>query len=236
MQERFYQDPYQTRLATTVLRHDDTGLVLADTLCYPQGGGQPGDSATLTLADGRTLAVVDTRRDKATRDIVHQCAPDAPRLAPGDAVTLELDWTRRYRHMRLHTCLHLLAAVVGAGVTGGNIGDGSARLDFALDEGQQLDKDGIEAGLARLIAADLAVSVEMTSGARLAAEPELVKTLSVQPPLDLPEIRLIRVDGVDLQPCGGTHVRRSGEIGRVAVSKIESKGARNKRVVVALLD
>lgn len=236
MPERFYLDPYQTTLHTTVLSHDERGLVLADTLCYPLGGGQPGDTATLQLADGRQLAVTDTRRDKASREIVHQLAAGSPQLAAGSAVTLQLDWARRHRHMRVHTCLHLLSCVIRAGVTGGNLTADSGRLDFDLPEGMELDRDHIERELNALIAANHAVTVQMTSGEALRAQPELIKTMSVTPPLDLPEIRLIAIDGIDLQPCGGTHVRQTGEIGQVLVKKIESKGARNKRVVIALAD
>ncbi|WP_293766738.1 alanyl-tRNA editing protein [uncultured Aquitalea sp.] len=236
MPERFYLDPYQTTLDTRVLRHDEAGLVLEDTLCYPLGGGQPGDTATLTLADGTALAIADTRRQRETREILHLVAADTPRLAPGTAVTLTLDWQRRHRHMRVHTGLHLLSVVIKAGVTGGNLTAESGRLDFDLPEGMELDKDEIERGLNALVAQDLPVSIQMTSGEALRARPELIKTMSVTPPLDLPEIRLIEIAGVDLQPCGGTHVRSTGEIGRMVVKKIESKGARNKRVVVALAD
>lgn len=234
MPERFYLDPYQTTLHTTVLSHDDRGVVLADTLCYPLGGGQPGDTATLQLADGTQLAITDTRRDKTSREIVHQLAAGSPPLAAGAAVTLQLDWARRHRHMRVHTCLHLLSCVIRAGVTGGNLTADSGRLDFDLPEGMELDREHIERELNALIAANHAVTVQMTSGEALRAQPELIKTMSVTPPLDLPEIRLIAIDGIDLQPCGGTHVRQTAEIGPVVVKKIESKGARNKRVVIAL--
>ncbi|XLM23231.1 alanyl-tRNA editing protein, partial [Chromobacterium piscinae] len=225
---------YQTRLATRVVRHDDAGLVLEDTLCYPLGGGQPGDSATLTLADGGTLRIADTRRDRETRAILHQTEGDI-RLAPGTEVTLDLDWDRRYRHMRIHTCMHLLGVVIKAGVTGGNMTAESGRLDFSLPEGMELDKEEIEAELNRLVEADLPVAVKMTSGEALQAQPELIRTMSVTPPLHLPEIRLIEIEGVDLQPCGGTHLARTGEVGRVRVKKIENKGARNKRVVLELV-
>jgi misacylated tRNA(Ala) deacylase len=163
-------------------------------------------------------------------------AAGSPQLAAGSAVTLQLDWARRHRHMRVHTCLHLLSCVIRAGVTGGNLTADSGRLDFDLPEGMELDRDHIERELNALIAANHAVTVQMTSGEALRAQPELIKTMSVTPPLDLPEIRLIAIDGIDLQPCGGTHVRQTGEIGQVLVKKIESKGARNKRVVIALAD
>lgn len=234
MHERFYTEPYLTTLDTTVLSHDERGLILADTLCYPLGGGQPGDSAIVSWADGGTLRIVDTRRDRETRVVLHQTEADAPQLAAGTSVTIALDWERRYRHMRIHTCLHLLSVVIKAGVTGGNLSAESGRLDFDIPEDMQLDKQRIEQELNRLIAENRPVSVRMTSGAALKADPSLIKTMSVTPPLDLPEIRLIEIEGADLQPCGGTHVARTGEIGQVEVKKIESKGARNKRVVIAL--
>ena len=236
MAEQFNLDAYQQLLHTQVQQHDERGLILDDTLCYPLGGGQPGDSATLTLADGSQLHISDTRRDKESRQILHSVPADAPRLAAGTPVTLALDWPRRYRHMRIHTCLHLLSVVIKAGVTGGNLSADSGRLDFDLPEGMELQADAIEQALNALVARDLPVRVSMTSGDALKAQPELIKTMAVTPPLHLPEIRLIEIDGVDLQPCGGTHVGRTGEIGRVQVKKIESKGARNKRVIITVAD
>lgn len=235
MQEHFYTNAYQAELKTTVVEHNEAGLVLADTIFYPLGGGQPGDTGKVTLVDGSEIAITDTRRDRTTRQIMHILAADAAFLAAGTPVTIILDWERRYRHMRVHTCLHLLSVVIKAGVTGGNISVNSGRLDFDLPEGMELDKEQIETDLNALIAADHTLVVEMTSGEALKAKPELIKTMSVTPPLELPEIRLINIgNGVDLQPCGGTHVARTGEIGPVVIKKIESKGARNKRVVVAL--
>lgn len=230
--ELFYDDTYQRTCTAHVVRHDDAGVVLDATLCYPLGGGQPGDTGTLTTTDGQTLAIRDTRRDRETREIVHVVDAGAPRLEPGTAVTVALDWERRHRHMRMHTCMHLLSAVIKAGVTGGNLTDSKGRLDF--DAGDMvIDADHVNAELARLIAADLPLSVRHISGEALAAQPELIKTLSVTPPMHLPDIRLVEIEGADLQPCGGTHVARTGEIGAVRVSKIESKGARNRRVVLA---
>ncbi|GGY07662.1 alanyl-tRNA editing protein [Paludibacterium paludis] len=233
MQEQFYRDPYQRVLETRVLRHDEQGLVLEDTLCYPLGGGQPGDSATIR-ATGVELKVTDTRRDRESREIRHQVPDAGGLLPPGTAVSLELDWERRHRHMRIHTCLHLLSVVIPVPVTGGNLNDETGRLDFNLPEGMELDKAVIEEGINRLITENHPVEIIMTSGEALKAQPELIKTMSCTPPLELPEIRLVNIPGVDLQPCGGTHVARTGEIGRVEVRKIENKGARNKRVVIAL--
>lgn len=230
--ERFYEDSYLRECEARVLRHDDAGLVVDATVFYPLGGGQPGDSGAAILADGTRIAIVDTRRDRDTREIVHLVAADTPTLAPGTPLTLQLDWTRRHRHMRMHTCLHLLSAVIKAGVTGGNLTDHGGRLDFDA-AGMELDADAIDAALQRLVDADLPVRISHTSGSALAAQPELIRTMAVTPPLHLPDIRLIEIEGADLQPCGGTHVARTGEIGAVRVAKIENKGARNRRVALA---
>lgn len=233
--ELFNDDAYLARCRARVLRHEGNALVVDATVFYPLGGGQPGDSGWLILADGSRHAIADTRRDKATREIVHQLDAVLPPLPPGTEVELEIDWPRRHRHMRMHTCLHLLSAVIRAGVTGGNLTDQNGRLDFDAAE-LALDADDIGEQLQRLIVADLPVRVRGISGADLAAQPELIRTMSVTPPLHLPLIRLIEIESADLQPCGGTHVRHTGEIGAVRVARIENKGARNKRVVLAFAD
>ena len=230
--ELFNEDAYLRQAQAKVLRHDEAGLVLDSTLFYPLGGGQPGDTGALILGDGRRIPVIDTRRDRETRAIVQVLGEDAPLLAADTPVMLELDWNRRHRHMRMHTALHLLSAVIKAGVTGGNLTDQSGRLDFDTGE-MKLDADAITAELQRLIAEDREVRVRRISSDELRAQPELIRTMSVSPPLDVPTVRLIEIDGTDLQPCGGTHVARTGEIGAIRVSKIESKGARNRRVVLA---
>src|SRR5258708_26974074 len=200
------------------------------------GGGQPGDSGVRKRADGSEIAIADTRKGEAPGEIVHVPAAPSP-LVAGDHVTAVIDWARRYRHMRVHTCLHLLCAAVPAGVTGGAIGDGKGRLDFDLaDSVLTLDKAAIEAQLNDLIARDLAVSGRWIDDAELAAHPELVRTMSVKPPTGQGRVRLMEVAGTDLQPCGGTHVRATGEIGAVRIDKIESKGKRNRRVSLSLVD
>ncbi|HEV8692796.1 MAG TPA: alanyl-tRNA editing protein [Lysobacter sp.] len=233
--ELFNEDAYLRQAQAKVLRHDGTGLVLDATLFYPLGGGQPGDTGALILEDGRRIPVVDTRRDRETRAIVQLLGEDAPLLAAGTPVVLELDWNRRHRHMRMHTALHLLSAVIKAGVTGGNLTDQSGRLDFDTGE-MKLDADAITAELQRLVAEDREVRVRRIGSDELRAQPELIRTMSVSPPLDVPSVRLIEIDGADLQPCGGTHVARTGEIGAIRVSKIESKGARNRRVGLAFVE
>jgi misacylated tRNA(Ala) deacylase len=233
--ELFNDDAYLRQATAHVLRHDEHGLVLDATVFYPLGGGQPGDTGEVVLDDGRRIRVTDTRRDRETRQIVSTLAADAPLLAPGTPVTLELDWTRRHRHMRMHTALHLLSAVIKAGVTGGNLTDQSGRLDF--DTGDlRLDASQLTQQLQALVAADRAVHVRSIPGDELRAQPELIRTMSVSPPLDVPLVRLIDIQDTDLQPCGGTHVARTGEIGAIRVGKIENKGAHNRRVVLSFVE
>lgn len=235
MPERFYIDPYQTRLETSVVSQDEHGgLVLADTIFYPLGGGQPADTGRLLTQDGACYPIVNTLRDDATRRITH-CLADAPQLAPGTPVTLELDWERRYRHMRMHTCQHLLSVVLPYEITGGNLTTEGGRMDFNLPEGVTLDKESIQRELDRMVAAATPVHLRLTSSEALRAQPELVKTMTAPPPLDADEIHLVEIEGIDLQSCAGTHVRNTAEVGQVLVKKIENKGARNKRVHVALL-
>ncbi|HXZ03169.1 MAG TPA: alanyl-tRNA editing protein [Stellaceae bacterium] len=227
----FRDDAYLGSCAARVLAADARGILLDRTVFYPQGGGQPGDCGALRLADGRRVAIVDTRKGESAEAVLHVPAPDAVLPAPGEAVTAEIDWPRRYRLMRVHTCLHLLSVVIDGAVTGGQIADGKGRLDFDVP-GDTLDKSAIAERLAALIAADHPATARWISDAELAARPELVRTMSVKPPMGQGRVRLIDIAGVDLQPCGGTHVRRTGEIGPVAVVKIENKGRQNRRVVI----
>ena len=234
-EELFRNDAYLKHCEATVIAADAAGVRLDRTVFYPMGGGQPGDTGALRRADGTSIRVIDTRKGQAPGEIVHVLEPDAPPPAIGEKVVAEIDWERRYRHMRMHTSLHLLSAVVPAGVTGGQIGESRSRLDF--DSGDmKLDKDEITVKLNDLIAANHPVTVRWISEEDLAAKPELVRTMSVKPPMGSGKVRLLDIPGVDLQPCGGTHLRATGEIGRVAVEKIESKGKRNRRVVVALAE
>jgi misacylated tRNA(Ala) deacylase len=237
--ELFRDDAYLQDCEATVIAVDAIGIRLDQTVFYPMGGGQPGDSGVLRRADGSAIAIADTRKGEAPGEIVHVPAAPvadlAPPLTPGERVTVALDWTRRYRHMRMHSCLHLLCAAVPAGVTGGSIGDGKGRLDFDAGE-TVLDKAAIEEKLNALIAQNLPVSARWIDDAEMAARPELVRTMSVKPPSGQGRVRLMEVAGTDLQPCGGTHVRATGEIGAVRVDKIESKGKRNRRVSLSLAE
>lgn len=234
-EELFRDDSYLKTCTATVTAVDGAGIVLDRTVFYPMGGGQPGDVGVLRRADGTTIAITDTRKGQASGDIVHVAAQGAALPSVGESVTAEIDWARRYRHMRMHTCLHLLCAVVPAGVTGGQIGADRSRLDFDTGE-LVLDKDKITEGLNALIARDIPAAPRWITDDEMAAKPELVRTMSVKPPSGLGRVRLLDVADTDLQPCGGTHVARTGEIGRVVVEKIENKGKRNRRVVVALVE
>lgn len=200
------------------------------TVFYYESGGQPGDTGTLVLADGRRCALVDARRGEQPGSVRHLlAASDLPAdLVVGTTVTVIIDWARRHRLMRMHTCLHLLSAIIVAPVTGGQVGDGYGRLDFDLPE--NIDAVDVEQRLNALIARDEAVSTRWITDTELDAHPELVKTMSVAPPRGLGSVRLVEVAGVDLQPCGGTHVARTGELGAMRIAKLEKKGARNRRV------
>ena len=232
-EELFREDAYLKSCTARVTAVDEAGIRLDRTVFYPTGGGQPGDTGVLRRTDGSTVAIADTRKGKEHGDIVHVPAAGQPPLAVGDEVTAELDWDRRYRHMRMHTSLHLLCAAVPAGVTGGQIGDQRSRLDFDAGE-LVLDKAAIADKVNALIAANHTVAPRWISDEELAAKPELVRTMSVKPPTGYGKVRLLDIAGIDLQPCGGTHVRATGEIGPIVVEKIESKGKRNRRVVIAL--
>ena len=241
-EELFRHDAYLKSCEATVVSAGPDGIVLDRTVFYPEGGGQPGDSGTLGLPDGGESAIADTRKDRATGEHRHIPAEGAALPAVGDRVTCAIDWERRHLHMRVHTALHLMCAAIDGDVTGGQIGDGRmgecrGRLDFDLPD-TSLDKAGIEAAINGLIAADLPVGAEWIADAELAARPELVRTLSVKPPMGAGSVRLLRVgdaaNTVDLQPCGGTHVARTGEIGPVVIGKIENKGRRNRRVNLRL--
>ena len=235
MQLLFREDAYAQRCPATVTAVDERGIRLDATVFYPMGGGQPGDTGVLRLADGREIAIADTLKGPLPDEVIHVPAPGAALPEVGAAVSVEIDWARRHRLMRMHSCLHLLCAVVPGEVTGGQVADGKGRLDFNLPDAK-LDKERIEAELNRLIAEDHPVRPRWIADAELEARPELVRTMSVKPPLGQGRVRLLEIEGVDLQPCGGTHVARTGEIGPVQVAKIESKGKQNRRVNLALRD
>jgi misacylated tRNA(Ala) deacylase len=226
-EELFRADSYLKECSASVVSADERGIVLDRTVFYPMGGGQPGDTGVLVLPDGSTIAIADAQ--KGDNGILHVPAPNQTLPAPGTQVTARLDWERRYKHMRMHSALHLLCAVVTGDVTGGQIGADKSRLDFNVP-GEALDKDHITRELARLVAEDKPVQPRWIEDAELQARPELVRTMSVKPPSGQGKVRLLEIDGIDLQPCGGTHVARTSEIGAIEVAKIENKGRQNRRV------
>jgi misacylated tRNA(Ala) deacylase len=226
----FQQDAYLRQCTARIAEAAPGSVVLDRTVFYPLGGGQPGDTGVLRTPDGRELRVVDTRKGEGGR-ILHLLAADAIVPAVGEEVAASLDWERRHAHMRMHTCLHLLGSVLRYGVTGGQIGADKGRLDF--DTQDEIDKERVSSAVNALIAANHPIRSQWISDEELDRQPELVRTMSVQPPRGAGRIRLLEIPGVDLQPCGGTHVAATGEIGPVALTKVESKGRRNKRVYVA---
>ncbi|WP_299147775.1 alanyl-tRNA editing protein [uncultured Tateyamaria sp.] len=232
----FRQDAYQREATATVVAHTtEGGIVLDQSIFYPTGGGQPGDSGALRW-DGADMGIATTIKGDGEAIIL---VPSEPRALPpvGAEVEQVLDWDRRFGHMRVHSALHLLSVALPFGVTGGSIGATRGRLDFDMEHAPE-DRDGLEEMLNGHVTADLRVSEDWITGADLDANPGMVKTLSVQPPRNAGRIRLVRIgdgdDMIDLQPCGGTHVARTGEIGALRIGKIEKKGRMNRRIYLHL--
>lgn len=221
--------------AKVVTIQPDGGIVLDRTVFYAASGGQPADRGTLITSSGATIPIVNVCfTDPSKTTIAHMPAAGAPSVAVGDTVKATIDWPLRHARMRMHTALHLLSAVLPYPVTGGAVGEAESRLDFDIPEAG-LDKDAITAKLAEMIALGAAVSSRWITDAELESNPGLVKTMSVKPPMGTGRVRLIEIAGLDLQPCGGTHVRNTNEIGRVRVTQVEKKGKLNRRVRLALV-
>lgn len=233
----FRQDPYLRQCDARVTGHTDEGAIVIDqTVFYPTGGGQPGDAGFVQWEKGRIAIATAIKLQGGKIGLV----PAEPAAMPpvGAQITQMLDWDRRHRHMRIHTALHLLSVVIPLPVTGGQIGAERGRLDFDMPDPLE-DVAALDEALNTLIDRDLMVTESWITDAELLANPGLVKTLSVMPPIGQGHIRLVRIgqgaDQVDLQPCGGTHVARTGEIGRVEIGRIEKKGRQNRRVSLTLL-
>ena len=230
-EELFREDAFARECDASVVGVAGGGLLLDRTVFYCTGGGQPGDRGRLILEDGDALEVLDTL--KAGDDIVHRLA-EASALPPlGARLRAEIDWERRYRLMRMHSAMHLLCRAVDCPVTGGQVGEEKSRLDFDAGEGG-LDKEAIAARLAQWIAEDHPIRHFWIDAEELEGRPELVRTMSVRPPTGSGRVRLVEIEGLDLQACGGTHVRSTAEIGTVQVGKIENKGRQNRRVNLIL--
>ncbi|HZZ91653.1 MAG TPA: alanyl-tRNA editing protein [Usitatibacter sp.] len=234
----FREEPYRRETLSTIVRADEGGIVLDRTVFYPRGGGQAGDAGEIVRGDGGILAIIDTVKGGAPDEILHVPAPDCMpavlSLQAGEPVTARIDWERRHRHMRFHTATHLLCAIVPHQTNGCSITSGYARLDFDMVE--PLDREHLDRELARLVAEAHDVRTIWITEEELDAKPDLVRTMSVAPPRGAGRVRLLEIDGVDLQPCGGTHVANTREIGAVKVVKIEKKSARTRRVVLEFRD
>ncbi|WP_206929726.1 alanyl-tRNA editing protein [Roseococcus thiosulfatophilus] len=233
----FRHNAYAQEAAAHVVSAGPEGLVLDRSIFYPRAGGQPGDSGKLCW-DGGDAAITEAVKGEGDA-ILHKLADGAPLPAPGTQVTLVLDWARRHRHMRMHSAMHLLCSLIpGAGVTGGQVGAEKSRLDFDLAEPPA--KEWLTERLNALVTEGHPITEEWITEAELEANPGLVRTLSVQPPRGAGRIRLVRIGSqtapVDLQPCGGTHVRSTAEIGRLEVLKLENKGRQNRRISLALVE
>jgi len=229
-EELFREDSYLKDCDARVVATDGAAVVLDRTVFYPLGGGQPGDTGVLSWSSG-SAAIIDTRygEDGGIRHILEDGAASP---ASGEIVRVALNWDRRYRHMRMHTAMHLLGSVLQYGVTGGNISAEKSRLDFDMEDA--VDKEAVGAALQALVANDYAISCRWISEAELDAQPELVRTMSVQPPRGKGSIRLLEIEGVDLQPCGGTHLNSTAEVGKVRIGKVENKGKHNRRINIHL--
>lgn len=231
-QDLFRHDSYLRECDAVVTAVDGDAVVLDRTIFYSTGGGQPGDTGTIDW-DGGSVKVIDTRygADGAIRHVL-EAAGAGPGV--GDKVHATIDWHRRYRHMRMHTALHLLGSILRYGVTGGNISAEKSRLDFDMDEA--IDREAVGRALKALVEEDHPVSCRWISDGELEAQPDLVRTMSVQPPKGAGKVRLLEIEGVDLQPCGGTHLKSTGEVGEVRIGKVENKGRHNRRVNIHLDD
>ncbi len=234
----FKQDAYLKEINATVVEVNDRGgIVLDRTIFYPTGGGQPGDKGTMSF-DGNKIEIATTVNGPDKIKIIHVPASQDVMPAIGDEVQLALDWDTRYKHMRVHTMMHLMCSLVPFPVTGGQVGAEGGRLDFDVDDPSKLDKEQITAALTKIIDENHPTADRWISDKEMEANPQLVRTMSVKPPMGLGKVRLLAIgeDGaVDLQPCGGTHVKSTGEIGQVVVSKIQNKGKQNRRIRVDLV-
>lgn len=235
----FREDAYRRSCDATILSVNDRGgIILDQTIFYAASGGQPGDTGVLLL-NGMSVPIGATVYGDGKSEVVHVPATPAGTPGAGMSVQAEIDWDRRHLHMRMHTALHLLCSLIPFPVTGGSIGAEESRLDFDISDAGAVDKDELTERLNGLVAADHPVTFRWIGDEELAANPGLVRTMSVKPPTGTGRVRLVSIgqDGaIDLQPCGGTHVRSTGEIARLAVTRIEKKGRQNRRIRLALVD
>jgi len=230
--ELFRDDGYLKQCDASVVAQTENKVALNQTVFYPMGGGQPGDTGTLVRENGESVMVLDTIKDRDSGQIWHILEAGIE-LDENEPLSAKINWERRHKIMRLHSCMHMLCAIIPVPVTGGSIRDeGTARLDFDLPE--PLDKAALDAQLNELTHADHPMMLSWITDDELKSQPDLVRTMSVQPPMGSGRVRLVKFDQVDLQPCGGTHVANSNEIGAVTIQSIKKKGRLNRRITVAL--
>ncbi len=232
--ELFREDGYLRSCTAVVKGIVESGFITDQTVFYPLGGGQPGDIGTAMANDTDKLGIIDTRKNRETGDIIHIIAEGSALPELGVVLELEIDWERRHRLMRMHSCMHMLCVVIPAPVTGGSIRDGSGRLDFDLPDPPE--KDDLELRLNEIIQENHPMTLSWISDEEMQNNPELVKTMSVAPPIGSGQVRLVKFGDADLQACGGTHVANSGEIGPVCVKSIKNKGKQNRRVTIEFAD
>ncbi len=232
--ELFRSDSYLRECEASVTALQDNAIILDQTIFYPTGGGQPGDSGTFELADGRIITVANTVKDRDTGTHLHLVEEGTPLPAVGEKIKCALNWERRYLLMRMHTAMHILCSKVDGAVTGGSVGLEKSRLDFDLPEAP--DKEALAAAINTEIEADKPVEIGSITDEELENNPDLVRTMSVKPPTGQGSVRTIRVGDVDYQPCGGTHVKSTGEIGLIRIGKVEKKGKLNRRINIHFAD
>lgn len=231
----FEQDAYLKHCEAEVVAVENNQVILNQTVFYPLGGGQPGDTGLITRSDGMQLRVSDTRKNRETPGVIIHWVDDAEKyLKSGDVISAAIDWDNRYRYMRTHTCMHVFCSLLDYPVTGGNISLQKGRLDFDMPD--KPDKQELTDQLNQLISNNVELNYRWITDEEMQANMDLVKTMSVKPPMGLGKVRLVEIPGIDLQPCGGTHVKNTSEIGRVSVAKIENKGKQNKRINLLLED
>ena len=235
-EEVFRTDSYLKECEATILSVNDMGGIILDrSIFYPTGGGQPGDSGILRLEDFSEIKIATTVKGMGDENVVHVPVENQKLPPAGSKVIGIIDWERRYKHMQMHTALHLLCSAIPAGVTGNQIGTEKSRMDFDMGN-EKLDKDTISEAINALIDGNHPTKIDHISDQQLDAQPEIIPTMSVAPPRGTGRIRTIKIGDIDLQPCGGTHVSRTGEIQHIRVTKIESKGKSNRRISIAFVD
>ena len=231
----FSEDPYTRECEARVIFASEESIELDSTVFYPTGGGQPGDTGFINLKNGTKITVLNTLKDLNTGQVFHQINDCKAPSVLGETVIATIDWDRRYRHMKMHTCLHLLGAIIDAPITGGQLGENKGRLDFDLPN-LDLSKEQIELRLNEIIQSSQPTTISWITDEDLAMQPDLVRTMKVKPPAGKGKVRLLKIGNIDLQPCGGTHVKSTSEIGTVRIHKIQTKGKQNRRIHVSFAE